>query len=146
MKAALVVLALTTLTGWPVAAQDVNKPVPKDSVRVYIPGCTKGYMFTAAPITEDQPGRTPIREGTHLRMHASKAIINDIKRHEGQRIEITGLMKKDDLSPNGVGVGQFRITGGPSMSGAGSLPSPVAGQIVIDVEGWRLVPGDCPMR
>jgi len=35
-------------------AQEV-KPVPKDSVRVYVAGCTKGMVFTAGPRMEDPP-------------------------------------------------------------------------------------------
>jgi hypothetical protein len=37
-----------TLLSIPIVAQE-TKPVPKDSVRVAIPGCTKGQIFTAAP-------------------------------------------------------------------------------------------------
>ena len=33
------------LLGGSLLAQE-TKPVPKDSVRVSVPGCTKGYIFT----------------------------------------------------------------------------------------------------
>ena len=144
MKFAVAAIAIIVSSGV-IRAQE-QKPVPKDSVRVFIPGCTKGYVFTAGPRTVDQPGNTAIPEGTHLRMNAPKKTMAEIKGHEGSMIEISGLMKKNDLVPNGVGIGPVRIVGGASMSGGGPLPSPVANQIVIDVESWRRVPGNCPSR
>lgn len=139
------VFAIAAMLGTTMAAQE-PKPVPKDSVRVFVPGCTKGYMFTAGPRTEDQPGRSNIPEGTHFRMNVPKKTMAEIKKQEGSMIEITGLIRKDDIVPDGVGIGRLRISPGPSMSGGGSLPSPGAGQVVIDVEGWRRVPGECPLR
>ena len=67
--------------------------MPKDSVRVFIPGCIKGFIFTAGRRTEDQPGGSGIPEGMHLRMNGPKTMMTEIKAHEGSMIEITGLMK-----------------------------------------------------
>jgi hypothetical protein len=123
-----------------------KKPVPKDSVRVFVPGCAKGRMFTAGPRTEDLPG-APVPEGTHLRMSGPKEMMAEIKRHEGSRIEITGLMKKGQYGEEGVRIGRgVRITPGPSSAGGGLGPNPGVNQIMIDVEGWRQVAGDCPAR
>ena len=69
----------------PAIAQE-EKPVPKDSVRVTVPGCSKNYMFTAGRPAEDQGG-TPVPEGTHLRMNGPKKTMADIKGQEGSRIE-----------------------------------------------------------
>src|SRR5262245_40580150 len=77
----------------PVAAQE-TKPVPKDSMRVSLPGCTKGFVFTAGRRSTDEPGYFEIPEGMHLRMNGPKKMIAEIKAHEGSMIEITGLMKK----------------------------------------------------
>src|SRR4051812_47217834 len=70
------------------------KPVPKDSLRVFIPGCTKGYVFTAGEKSVETPGAAEIPEGMHLRMNGPKKLLNEIKAHQGEKIEITGLMKK----------------------------------------------------
>ena len=138
----LVVAAAAILSG-PLGAQE-SKPVPKDSVRVFVPGCSKGRVFTAGPRTEDSPG-APIPEGTHLRMSGPKEMLAEIKGHEGSRIEITGLMKKGQQLQTGIGVGGgVRISPGPPQSGGGMRPSPGVSQIMIDVEGWRRVAGDCP--
>ena len=123
-----------------------RKPVPKDSVRVFVPGCSKGYIFTAGRPAEDQPGGSPVPEGMHLRMAGPKKLMADIKGQEGSKIEITGIIKRGQVAPGGVGLGGgVSVSGGPSGFGA-SLGSPAANQIVIDVEGWRRIAGECPSR
>jgi hypothetical protein len=129
-----------------VAAQE-SKPVPKDSMRVYIPGCAKGSIFTVGPRTADQPGSGGgPAEGTHLRMNGPKKVMAEIKRQEESMIEITGLIKKSQMTPGGISIGSVRITPGLSPSGSSSVPTPASNQVVIDVEGWRRVPGACPLR
>ena len=145
MRTAVVFLVAAALTR-PLGAQE-QKPVPKDSVRVFVPGCSKGLVFTAGPRTEDQPGRSDIPEGMHLRMHGPKEMMAEIKAQEGSKIEITGLMKKGQVARDGVSIGGgVRITPGPSPSGGSLLHDPGVGQIMVDVEGWRLAVGRCPSR
>jgi len=142
MKTTVFLAAAAMLSGH-LGAQE-SKPVPKDSVRVFVPGCSKGRMFTAGPRTEDSPG-APVPEGTHLRMSGPKEMMAEIKGQEGSRIEITGLMKKGQQLQPGIGIGGgVRIAPGPSPTGGGMGPSPGVSQVMIDVEGWRRVAGDCP--
>ena len=142
---AVISLAIAVLGG-PLMAQE-QRPVPKDSVRVSIPGCTKGYIFTVGPRTPDEPGSVDIPEGMHLRMNGPKKMMAEIKAHEGSMIEIAGLMKKGQYKPDGVGIGGgVRVSPGPGFTGGGAPGSPVANQIGIDVEGWRPVAGRCPTR
>ena len=133
MRPTALVAVAVVMFGLALGAQE-PKPVPKDSVRVSVPGCTKGYIFTAARRSEEEPGSVDIPEGMHLRMNAPKKLMAEIKAHEGSRIVITGLMKKGQFDPRGVGIG-----GGVSAN-------PIANQIQIDVEGWRPAVGDCPSR
>jgi hypothetical protein len=142
---AVITVAVAVLSG-PLVAQE-NKSVPKDSVRVSVPGCAKGLIFTAAARTEDQPSSVDIPKGMHLRMNGPKKMMAEIKTHEGSMIEITGVMKRGQYKPDGVGIGGgVRITPGPGPS-SGTLPgNPSLRQILIDVEGWRPVVGDCPSR
>jgi hypothetical protein len=144
MKTAAVMTVTLAMLCAPLAAQE-KKPVPKDSVRVSIPGCTKGYVFTAGPRTRDEPGTVDIADGTHLRMNGPKKVMAEIKAHEGSRIEITGIMKKGEYGPEGISLGGgFRIAPGPSP-GSGSRPPTGSGsQVPIDVEGWRQIEGGCP--
>ena len=139
----LVITAAATLSA-PLAAQE-RKPVPKDSVRVFLPGCTRGRVFTVGPRTEDSPGRFDIPEGMHMRMNGPKAMMEEIKAHEGSMIEITGLMKKGQYGPEGVGIGGgVRISPGPT--GGNVTGAPNFNQVIVDLEGWRPVDGRCPSR
>ena len=146
MKIAPALIVFVILSSGAAAAQE-TKPVPKDSVRVFIPGCTKGYIFTAGHRTEDEPGSVNIPEGMHLRMNAPKKLMTEIKAHEGSRIEITGIMKKGEYGPEGISLGGgLRIAPGPTP-GSGSRPPTGSGsQINIDVESWRQIEGGCPRR
>ena len=146
MRTTAVVTAAVAVLSGPLVAQE-NKPVPKDSVRVFMPGCTKGFLFTAARRTQDQPGSVDIPEGMHLRMNGPKKMMAEIKAHEGSMIEITSLMKRGQYKPDGVGIGGgVRITPGQAPTGGSLLGTPIVGQILIDVEGWRPAVGDCPSR
>src|ERR1700730_134108 len=100
---AVITVAVAVLSG-PLRAQE-DKPVPKDSMRVSIPGCTKGLIFTAGLRTQDQAGSLVIPEGMHVRMNGRKKMMAEIKAHEGSMIEITGLMKKGQYAPVGVSIG-----------------------------------------
>ena len=134
------------LAGASLNAQE-TKPVPKDSVRVAIPGCTKGYIFTAARRTEDEPGSVDIPEGMHLRMNAPKKMMAEIKAQEGSMIQIVGVMKKGQVNPTGVRIGGgVTVSPGPSGPGGGFGPGPGVNQVVIDVEGWRPANGSCPAK
>jgi len=141
MKTTIVIaVAVVALLSGPLGAQE-EKRVPKDSVRVSIPGCTRGYVFTAGRRTADQPGSVDIPEGMHLRMNGPKQLLNEIKAHEGSMIELTGLMKKGQFN-EGVNIGGgIRISPGPNGVGGGM--SPATNQIQIDVEGWRQIEGAC---
>ena len=144
--AVFVVAAVVAVLSGPLAAQE-QKPVPKGSVRVSIPGCTKGYIFTAGPRTVDEPGSVDIPQGMHFRMNASKKLMAEIKAHEGSMIAITGITKKGQYNPNGVGIGGgVSITPGPDPTAGGRPGTPIASQLFIDVEGWRQIEGICPSR
>ena len=120
-----------------------KKPVPKDSARVLIPGCTKGHIFTAGRRTADHPGSVDIPEGMHLRMNGPKKVMAEIKAHEGSMIEITGLMKKGQFA-DGVRIGGgIRVAPGAAPTG-GAPGNPSVGQNFIDVEGWQPIVGNCP--
>ena len=143
--AAVVALAIAVLNQ-PMVAQE-RKPVPKDAVRVSISGCTKGYVFTVGSRPPDETSARDIPEGTHLRMNVPKKIMAEIKAHEGSMIQITGLMKKGQFNPTGVGLGGgVRITPGASPTDNGLPRSSAGSQIMIDVETWSPTAGGCAVR
>ena len=137
------------VTSIAVLAAQETKPVPKDSVRVYVTGCTKGRVFTAGPRLEDPPSNLEVREGTHLRMNGPKKVLEEIKAHEGSMmVGITGLMKKGQYAPGGVSLGGgVRIAPAPSSPGpSASIGGAGVEQASIDVETVRPVAGRCPSR
>jgi hypothetical protein len=139
----IIVAAAIAMAGAALLAQE-TKPVPKGSVRVSIPGCTHNYIFTAVRRTQDEPGSVDVPEGMHIRMNGSKDLIKEIRAHEGSRIVITGLMKKGQFGPDGIGLGGgVRVGPGPTNGMGGA---PVGNQAMIDVEGWRPANGDCPTK
>ena len=143
MRNTAALLVALVLSATALVAQE--KPVPKDSTRVTVPGCTKGAVFTAGPKTEDQVGRSDIPEGMHLRMNAPKKLMAEIKAHEGQMIQITGLMKKGQYNETGVAVGGgVRVTPGIGSVSAGRPSPSVGGVNYIDVESWQPAAGNCP--
>lgn len=145
MKRALC-LTVALLAG-PVAAQE-RKPVPTDSVRVFVAGCAKGYVFTASGRADDRPAGSVVPEGTHLRLSGPKKLIGEIKAREGDRLEIIGLIRKGQVARDGVGIGigGGRMSGGPPVASGSIRLGFGAGRIVIDVEGWRRIAGECTVR
>ena len=144
-NAAVIALAMAMLS-LPLVAQE-HKPVPKDSVRVSIPGCTKGYIFTVGPRTPDLETALDIPEGTHLRMNVPKKMMAEIKAHQGSMIQITGLMRKGQYMPGGVSLGGgVRITPGGGPGDGGRPGSPIGNQILIDVESWSPFVGGCSSK
>ena len=150
MRAAVVVAVAIGVTSIGVLAAQEIKPVPKDSVRVYVTGCTRGTVFTAGPRIEDPPSNLEIREGTHLRMNGPKKLMAEIKAHEGSKmmVGITGLMKRSQYAPGGLSIGGgLRIAPAPSSPGpSAGIGSPAIEQVAIDVETFRPVAGRCPSR
>ncbi|HUK32513.1 MAG TPA: hypothetical protein VLV86_01305 [Vicinamibacterales bacterium] len=127
-----------------VAAQE-SKPLPKNTVRVAVPGCAHNYLFIVGPRTADESGSSlELEEGMRLRMNGPKKLMADIKAHQGSMIEITGTMKKGQYKSGNVGLGggvQIGPSGGPG--GSSLMPPSLANQIMIDVEGWRPINGNC---
>jgi hypothetical protein len=149
MRAAVVVAVAIGVTSLGVLAAQEIKPVPKDSVRDSVTGCTKGRVFTAGPRMEDPPSNLELREGMHLRMNGPKKLMEEIKAHEESKmmVGVTGLMKKGQNAPGGVSIGGVRIGPAPSSPGpSASIGSAAVEQAFIDVEGVRPVAGRCPLR
>lgn len=142
MKAFLLtafVLASGMLSG----AQE--REVPKDSMRIFVPGCANGRMFVVGPRAEHEPGRsTEIAPGRRFRLAGPKKLLQEIDAREGVRIEITGLIRKV-ADPAGVSLGGgVRLGPGPTYNSPGRDSG--FNESVMDVESWRLAPGDCPAR
>ena len=147
-RAILFAAAFSCVTGI-LCAQE--RPVPSDSARVAIPGCVKGSAFIVTKAPEDQPTQGDIAPGRRFRLSGPKDMVNDIKKHEGRLIEVTGLIRKNALKgPGGIGVagGRVRIGAGVPQAPTGdpSRALPSYEQPVLDVEGWRQLDENCSVK
>jgi hypothetical protein len=146
MKYALPVLLLSI--GISLAAQE-EKPVPKDSVRVSIPGCSSGTAFVVTESPEGERTSVEIKTGRRFRLTGKKDLLNEIKAREGYMIAVTGIVRRNDLEgPGGLtlGGGRVRIGGGPPVAGAGQdvNRAPQSANAILDVEGFRPLGAPCP--
>jgi len=130
------------------AAQE-SKP-PSDSELVSLAGCAKGRVFTVHEAPEHETRPAAVAAGRRFRLSGQKDALNDIHRHEGQLIEVTGLVRKSDLKdPAGIAIAGGRIRlGGPLPRTTMGDPArdPSYNVAVLDVSGWRQLGGECPTR
>ena len=104
-------IALLSLASAPVVAQE-SKAIPKDSVEVEARGCLKGRVFTATYAPEDEGVRRgPDVVGRHFRLSGKRDMMDDVKKFDGHRVAIVGIVRKADLSDQGIGmkVGGARV-------------------------------------
>ncbi len=143
---ALLFAAVVALSGGVVLAQE--KPVPKDSTRLTVPGCAYDRLFLVDISPEHEMPRTDLKPGRRLRLSGPKKLLEEIKAHHGDMVELTGLIRKSDLVEQGVGLagGRVRIMPGRSPVGATGGPDSTVTQAIIDVESWRLLNATCPAR
>ena len=127
-----------------------EREVPKDSARVSLRGCAHDRTFIVAPRSEDEPGTLEIDPGRRFRLNGQKKILDEIKGRERSMILVTGLIRKSDANPpQGIAVagGRVRIGGAvPRSPISDPARDPAYNQAVIDVESWRVVPGECQER
>lgn len=127
-------------------AQQEEKPVPKDSVRLSISGCARGRVFTVYRSPEHEMRGTELREGRHIRLEGNKKVLQDIKAHEGSMVELTGLLKRSDLEEAGIGLAGGRVRIAPAMPGGGVGRDAGPQPPVVDVEAMRLLNASCPSK
>jgi hypothetical protein len=128
------------------AAAGQERPVPSDSTRITIPGCAKDRLFVVEQAQGHENTATSVAPGRRFRLSGPRNVLDDIRRREATMVEITGLVRKSDIS----GPGGVTFLGGRVRIG-GQLPrdpvrDPMYNQIVLDVEGFQVLPDPCPAR
>jgi len=145
----ILLAGLVVALGAAVAAQE--REVPKDSTRVTLRGCANDRTFIVGPRSEDQPGTLDVDPGRRFRLNGPKKILDEIKKHQSRTVEVTGLIRKNDIQgPQGVPVfgGRVRIGGArvPQSPTGDPARDPAYNQVVIDVESWREMAGNCSTK
>ena len=142
-------ILLLLLAGLP-AQEPGAKKIPNDSVEVGARGCFKGRVFAAGERTEEERVRLgPDISGHSFRVAAPRAVMSDVKKHDGHFVEVVGIVRKADLGDHllGAKVGGARVViGQPGRDPMRSnLPQPVAVP-VMDVTAVKFLSESCPIR
>ena len=125
--------------------QEEGKPkVPKDSVMAVITGCIKGRIIRAADVRQTDTTSGVNITGHTFRIAGKKDVLNVVKEKDGERVEMTGLIKKSSLIEPGMRFKGGRVViGGGASGGPGALPSPAENVVVIDALSVTGVGGSC---
>lgn len=133
----------------PLSGQE--REVPKDSVRLTIPGCVEGRTFIVMRRDRPEPIDVEVQPGRRFRMNGKKDLLKDMQSQKATMIEVTGLVRRSQVTERGVSVagGRVRIGGGQPqapMGGGGVGQSAYYNEAILDVESWRSLPDSCPAR
>jgi len=134
------------LAAAPLAAQQEEKPkVPKDSYLVTVIGCLKGRVLKAADIRQVDTTSGPVIRNSAFRLTAKKDVMNLVKENDGQRVEVTGLIKISAIMEPGVKFkgGRVVIGGGTMASGTSNTPDPAENVLVLDASSLQALGGSC---
>lgn len=114
--------------------QEERPKVPKDSLMVVITGCIKGRVIRAADVRQTDTTSGVTIRSTTFRLSGKKDVMSVVKEQDGQRAEVTGLIKKSALMEPGIKFkgGRVVIGGGTSAGSTSSLPSPADNVLVLD--------------
>ena len=136
------------------AAQDQRppetKPVPSDSVEIATTGCLKGRVFTATEPPEENMRKGPNVTGRHFRLNGSKELMNLVKQHDGDLVQVVGLVRKSDAgaAPPSARIGNTQVSIGAPRSGdpMQSARTPISdGIAVMDASSVRFLSDTCPI-
>ncbi len=127
-----------------------TRKIPSDSVEIATTGCLKGRVFTATQPREDFMRRGPNVSGRSFRLNGPKTVIDVVKTHDGDLVEIIGLVRKNDLRDNAPGarIGNTRVVIGAPRSGdpMQSARAPISeGVPVMDASSIRVLDDRCPI-
>jgi hypothetical protein len=126
------------------------KKVPKDSVEIATRGCLKGRVFTATPPPEGEGVmRGPDVTGRHFRVAGPREVMKLVKQHNGHLVQVVGLVRKNALSDDGMGmrVGGTRVViGAPGADPDRMYAHPISTVAVMDVSSIGFLSESCPIR
>jgi hypothetical protein len=124
--------------------QEGRPKVPKDSFLVNVTGCLKGRVIRAEDIKQaDTTSGMTVRNHS-FRLAGKKDVMSAVKEYDGQRVEISGLIKKSALIEPGVKFKGGRVViGGGSPTSTSSMPDPADNVVVLDAMTVQSLGGNC---
>ena len=149
MKSMLTLLAL--VLAMPLSGQEQEPKVPKDSVRLSIPGCVEGRRFIVMQRERTEPvDSSGVQPGRRFRLNGKKQMLLEMQEQKATMIEVTGLIRRSEVAERGV-----KVAGGRVRIGGNQPQAPISGGVgrdsgyneaILDVESWRSLPDRCPAR
>jgi hypothetical protein len=138
-------LAFLVAASASVLQQEERPKVPKDSLLVTVTGCLKGRVLRASDVRQEDTTSGPIVRGHSFRVAGKKDVMKIVKEDDGQRVEVTGLIRKSALMEPGVKFkgGRVVVGGGTMASGTSSLPDPSENVLVLDEWSVQALGGSC---
>jgi hypothetical protein len=138
LAAMLVALALAA----PQETQEKPK-VPKDSIELTVVGCLTGRVLKTVDQRRTDVESSPYVGERTFRLATKKPITDELKKHQGHLVEVTGIVKRSALDDKGMKAGPATFSGGSPVAGTRSIPSPAADQAVMDVSSLRMRASSC---
>ena len=146
----LLAVVVATVAALPLAAQDPaqqeeHRKVPKDSVEVTVTGCLKGRVLSASDVRQTDVESGPRVAQKAFRLAGPKDLMKQVKDNDGQRVEITGLIKKSALIEPGMKFkgGRVVVGGGTMGTASSGIPDPAENTVVMDMSAVQLIGGSC---
>jgi hypothetical protein len=127
-----------------------SKRVPEDSLEVGSRGCLKGRVFTATAQPEDERGRLgPDITGKRFRVSGPRAVMDEVKKHNGHLVEVVGIVRKAALDDSSAGFklgGSRVVIGAPGMDPSRANVRTQTDTVpVMDLTSVRLLSETCPI-
>lgn len=134
----------------PDARAQETRTVPKDSVEIDAHGCLKGRVFTATGQPEDErTQKGPDVTGRSFRVTGPREVMDQVKRYNGQYVELVGIVRKAALDDQGIGmqVGRrTRVVIGAPGTDPTRMNTPAAPSVpAVDAIAVRLLSDRCPI-
>jgi hypothetical protein len=138
LAAMLVALALAA----PQETQEKPK-VPKDSIELNVVGCLTGRVLKTVDYRRTDVETGPYVGERTFRLATKKPITDELKKHQGHLVEVTGIVKRSALDDKGMKAGPATFSGGSPTAGTRAIPSPAADVAVMDVSSLRMRSPSC---
>ena len=142
-----VLLAAASLAAHPQDPPQEEKlpKVPKDSLLATVEGCLKGRVIRAYDVRQPDTTTGIEIKNKSFRIEGKKDVINDVKKNDGQHVEITGIIKKSALIEQGMKFkgGRVVVGGGTSSAGMSGAPDPAENVVIIDAVTVRSFGNSC---
>jgi hypothetical protein len=138
MRTMLPVVAVAVLSVVVAAAQDGPK-TPKDSVQLSASGCLKGRVLTISDTPEVVDGGELDVPVHRFQLSGKKPLMAEVKRHDRERVDVTGFVRKLDLKEPGLRVpgGRILISPGQGQDSHRAPSRPIDRVILLELVEFR---------